>query len=440
MSPHNQIRQWVAETPFVDTHEHLIEESIRLSGQPAGWLLPCDDWAYLFMHYLQDDLAVAGMKPEARERFFAPEVGVEEKYRLVAPFWEQVKHTGYGQAVRRTLKGLYDEDDLTAESAPRLAEKYRALVQPGFYRTILQARANIEQCQVNSLTHIFTETAQPDLLAQDIGFPPLSSDLSLSRIEQEYGKTASTLDEWLAIIDWVFAKYGPQAIAAKNQSAYSRRLNYAAVPQETAAPLFARFARNEMLAPEERKALQDFLFRYCVQKATEQGLPVKLHTGYYAGHDGMPLERLRQNAGDLCPLLKDFPETRFVLMHIGYPYQDEYIALAKHYQNVTIDLCWAWIINPVACVRFVKEFLMAAPVKKLLTFGGDYISVEPIYGHAQIARQGLTQALTELVAEGWLPFEEMRPIVERLMRGNARELFPARPGQKERPTDSLRSA
>ncbi len=153
---------------------------------------------------------------------------------------------------------------------------------------------------------------------------------------------------------------------------------------------------------------------------------MKLHTGYFAGRSYMPLDRVRRNAGDLCPLLKDFPDTTFVLMHIGYPYQEEAIALAKHYHNVTIDLCWAWIINPMATVRFVKEFLLAVPANKLFTFGGDYISVETIYGHSRIARLGLTQALSELVADGWIALEETEVLIERLMRGNAQEVFPSR--------------
>jgi predicted TIM-barrel fold metal-dependent hydrolase len=86
-------------------------------------------------------------------------------------------------------------------------------------------------------------------------------------------------------------------------------------------------------------------------------------------------------------MLKDFPETKFVLMHIAYPYQDEAISLAKHYTNAFVDLCWAWIINPAASVRLVKEFVLAAPANKLFTFGGDYLFPECVYGHAKIARR-----------------------------------------------------
>ncbi|MHB1310085.1 MAG: amidohydrolase family protein, partial [Limisphaerales bacterium] len=124
------------------------------------------------------------------------------------------------------------------------------------------------------------------------------------------------------------------------------------------------------------------------------------------------------------------PDTTFVIMHIGYPYQEEMIALAKHFTNAVIDLCWAWIINPVASETFVRHFLAAAPANKLLTFGGDYIPVELVVGHAAIARQGLTTALTGLIAQDWVSRVEAVELVEPLMRGNARRIF--RLDEKER--------
>lgn len=169
--------------------------------------------------------------------------------------------------------------------------------------------------------------------------------------------------------------------------------------------------------------MQDHLFHYCIRKAVEYGLPVKLHTGYCAGRGGMDLGRVRNNLSDLCPIFQTHPDARFVLFHITYPYQDELIAIAKHYPNVWADMSWAWIINPLVGVRFVKEFLTAAPASKLLTFGGDYNIVELIAGHARIARRGLSQALSELVAEGWLDAKDIPALVPRLMNGNAHEVF-----------------
>jgi predicted TIM-barrel fold metal-dependent hydrolase len=160
-----------------------------------------------------------------------------------------------------------------------------------------------------------------------------------------------------------------------------------------------------------------------MRRAGEHRLPVKLHCGLLAGHAHMSLERMRNNAADICPTLLDFPETSVVLMHMGWPYQDEYIALAKHFPNAYVDLCWAWIVNPAAAIRFTREFLTAAPASKLLGFGGDYSTAECIAGHAHIARRGLGQALSELVEGGWIPLEHALSILDMVMGGNARRLF-----------------
>lgn len=417
------IQQMIDETPFVDTHEHILEESVRL-GEPSSGLYSCNDWAYLLFGYTRDDLASAGMPEETWHRFLNVGADIDEKWRLLAPYWPLVRHTGYGQATRLTIQALYREDDITEDSYRRIHEKYLSLIRPGYYRAILRGTAHLKSCQVNSLMHIFCQTQYPDLLMQDLSIVAMHSQPEIEPHCQESGLPADTLSQWHRVIDWFFERYGAQAVAVKSQAAYRRRLDYADVSAEEAAPLWERYARGETLPPDQMKAMEDHLFRYCVGKATEYGLPVKLHTGYYAGYGNMPLERLAYNPADMCRLAADFRDTRFIVMHIGYPYQEPMIALAKQYPNVTIDLCWAWIINPAASVRFVKDFLMAAPSSKLLTFGGDYVLAEQVVGHAIIARRGLARALSDLVEEGWIAHEEALELIPGLMHGNAEALFP----------------
>ena len=416
----------VEETYFIDTHEHLIEESARLSG-PRGKgdrFLPCDDWSYLLLNYSSSDLISAGMSTEEQSKFFDPATDVEEKWHILSPYWDKCRNTGYMRAALYSIQRLYEEEDISKESVGRITQRMRYKVKKGFYQEIIRNISRVESCQVNSLEKVFMETEYPTLLFQDLSTVAMSTGLDVERLSAESNLPAGSLKEWKRIIDWHFETYGPKAIAVKNQSAYNRRLDYEDVPEAVAAPLFEKHIRGkEPLKPDEAKSLQDHLFRYTVKRSTDYNLPVKLHTGYYAGANTMPLHRLRRNAGDLCPLLKDFPNTRFVLMHIGYPYQDEFIALAKHYTNAYIDMCWSWIINPVASVRFLKEFLLAAPASKLLTFGGDYTGVELVYGHSRIARQGITQVLGELVEEGWMRRSEAMSLIERIMRGNAYQIF-----------------
>ncbi|MER9714014.1 hypothetical protein NKJ13_27840 [Mesorhizobium sp. M0174] len=100
------IAKIVAETDLADTHEHLVEESRRTKGS-TGWLFPCDDWALLFREYIQDDLHCAGMSIADELRFYDPETPSIDKFKLVHPFWERMKHTGYAQAFSHTLRKLY---------------------------------------------------------------------------------------------------------------------------------------------------------------------------------------------------------------------------------------------------------------------------------------------------------------------------------------------
>ncbi|MBI4558078.1 MAG: amidohydrolase family protein [Candidatus Hydrogenedentes bacterium] len=422
----SEIRNLIDRTPFVDTHEHIWEETTRLSAPTGdGGRQPIRDFGIFFSHYSDSDLLVAGLDPKERDKIGNPNIDVDEKWRTVGPFYEKARHTGYLQNIRETVRMLYGEDDLREDNYRSISDRLAAMIKPGYYYPILRDVANIEYCQVNNLqTTIFMETQYPDLLCQDLSFVALSTGLNIEAVSKLANRDVKSLKDWHEVLDWCFATYGPRAIAVKNQSAYGRRIDYEKVSADDAVPLFEKYLANPKNLPmDELKAIQDHLFHYCVEKATEFHLPVKLHTGYYAGSGGMPLHRVRNNAGDMCELLKAHPKTPFVIMHITYPYQDEAIAIAKHYPNAYVDLCWAWIINPLASVRFVKEFLMAAPANKLLTFGGDYIPVEMVPGHAQIARKGLAQAISELVEEHWIDGAHVPALVARLMRGNAHELF-----------------
>jgi len=420
-----QIVRRVAETPLVDSHEHLLEEDNRLKR--VGDKSKLDDWSYIMDHYLDSDLLTAGMPRKDHERFFAPGADPMEKWRLVEPWWPAVRQTGYGQAVAIALRELYGVDDLNAQTVGRVQEQYAALIRPGFYKKVLVDTAGIDSCQVNSLQRPFTESRQPELLLQDISFIGMHMGPNLDTYAPTAGIEVRNLADWHKVIDWWFEKYGPYAVAVKSQAAYSRDVDFAAVPAADAAPVMKRVLEKDPVSAEERKKLEDHLFWYCVGKATAHGLPVKIHTGYYAGQNRMPLDVVAKNPGSASRVLRHAieksPETRFVLMHIGYPYYEDMIALAKQYTNCCLDMCWAWIINPAASVQFLKHYLVTAPANKVLTFGGDYIPVEPVVGHAALARNGIARALIDLVDEGWLTVDAALGLVEGVMCGNGRTIF-----------------
>lgn len=413
----------VHQTPLIDTHEHLIEEKQRLQG-PKPSLVPCDDWALLLSHYLDSDLLTAGMPGASLERFLSPNVDPVSKWDLIAPYWAAVKHTGYGQAVRLSIQELYGIEDLSAGGIEKVQTGYERIRRAGFYRHLLNDIAKIESCQVNCLTgEPFKESEMPELLMQDLSIVGMFAGPNFKQLAPPTGIQVRTLEDWHRVIRWWFDRYSKYAVAVKSQHAYSRDIDYARVPAEQADPVFKKVLQKDPITAEERKRLEDHLFWQAVGEATSRNLPVKLHTGYYAGQNSMPLSRLQLNAGSAAELCRLSPETKFVFMHICYPFYEELLAVAKQWTNAHVDMCWSWIINPVAAKDYLKKHIVTAPINKLLPFGGDYIPVEPVIGHAALARRGIALALSELVEEGWLNLEDALNLADPILHDNARRLF-----------------
>jgi len=416
----------VFKTSFIDTHEHLIEEHERLTGVHRK--IKSDDWTILFSYYTSDDMLSAGMSKQSWDKFFSPKADPLKKWEILEPYWPKIKNTGYGKAVQITIKELYGIDELSAKTIKKLQTEYVKTRRPGFYKRILHDMANIESCQVNYLGKPFNETQMPQLLMQDIeiaGFVKAPAEVFV-RLSEPSGIKVNSLSDWHKVIDWWFDKYGKYAVAVKSKDAYHRDIDYDRANKKPTPAMEVTFQKRLNAQPvteAELKALQDHLFWYSVNKANEYNLPIKLHTGHYGGHGYMPLSRLSKNPASAAELCHSSPETKFVFFHIGYPYYEEMISLSKYYTNAYIDMCLSWILNPVAAKDFLKKYLVTAPANKILTFGGDYVPVELVLGHATMARQGIALALSELVEEGWFTLDQALAMVDPIMHQNARNIF-----------------
>jgi len=417
----------VFKTVLIDTHEHLPDEKDRLGNR----LIIGDkgdksnDWTFLFSHYLDSDMLSAGMSANDYKRFFSPGIDPLEKWKILEPIWQRIKHTGFAQAVRITIKELYGIDELSEHTVIQLQKAYKSMIAPGFYKKIIQQKANIESCQVNG--YPIHKSEMPDFLLSDFWVDSLITDVG----NNEYAKAANikpaSLTDWHRVIDWWFNKYGKYVVAIKISLAYSRNIDFLSIPAEVAEPVFNEIIGGKVVSAEDNKKLEDHLFWYVVGQATKLDLPVKMHLGYHAQWNGkndqMQLSAVRNNPADACRLCDESKDTRFIFLHIGYPYYEEMLAVAKQYANATIDMCWSWIINPVAAKDFLKKFIVTVPSNKILVFGGDLKPVECVLGHSIIARNGISKALAELVEENYISLNEALALVEPLLNGNAREIF-----------------
>ena len=220
----------------------------------------------------------------------------------------------------------------------------------------------------------------------------------------------------------IFRQNGGTAISVKAQHAYNRTLLWRQRDtQDAAVALQETLRHGEMVSDETRLCIGDWCWARGVELAIEHNLPFKIHTGYYAGNDRMPVDFIK--GGNLCPLLARYPGCRFVLMHIAYPYCDELVALAKHYSNVWVDLCWAWSIDPFSARDFVRRFIHAAPVNKLFAFGGDVNYPTSSVAYSIQARDWLNRALRAEVDEGLLNERQAMDVATRVMSLNQQDCF-----------------
>lgn len=184
-------------------------------------------------------------------------------------------------------------------------------------------------------------------------------DVDAKAIYDEVGVAVESIDDLRRAIEALFAKHGPLAIAVKSQHAYERTLRWEPRTDADAERVLLRSLGGEELDEAERLCLGDWCMERGVEQAAEHNLPFKIHTGYYAGAGWMQTERIRP--GRLSVLLMHHKQTRFVLMHNGYPYSDELVALVKHYPNAYMDMCWAWSIDPYSACDALRRAVHAAP-------------------------------------------------------------------------------
>ncbi|MEK7766932.1 MAG: amidohydrolase family protein [bacterium] len=411
------VRAEVERIRMVDTHEHLDEEAVRLA-QPVNL-------TRFFMYYAFDEVATAGMTPDEETLFWKDGVSGEEQWRAIRRAWPLAKHSGFCRAITLAIKELYGIDDLRDDTIKPLLKAIEKRNKPGVLNWILRDKANLECCLVNATDpgDLARRTGTPGLFLFDLAVSPFCDNkLDLAPYEKASGVAAPTLKDWNHLIDWYFTRWGSQVVAIKNVAAYWRVCKYDDVPEADAAPLYEKWlVRKEETTPAERKAVQDHMFHACIRRAQDLDLPVKIHTGYHAGHNYMDMSLFQVK--DLQNLFRQYPKARFDVFHIGYPEWTDVLALTKHYANVYANLCWAWVIDPEASLAFCRHALAALPLNKILAFGADYGFADMVPGHARIARDGVALVLSDAVKQGRLTRADAKFAARRWLRDNAMELY-----------------
>ena len=407
----------IQQTTIINTHEHLRKEQEYVENGP-------DVLADLFNNYVLADLITAGAAQAAVDALYdSSNPDIEARWNGVKEAWQHCQFTGYGEAVRLIARDVYGMNEITLAGIEAGAEINRQRRQPGERLRILRDEGNYDHVQIDDFVWAcLPDKSGVDFFTYDLSWVDFSAGrFDVQALHEHTGIMVHDLKTLGDAMAALFAKYGPNAIAVKTQHAYERTLFWQERTEAEVVPVLAKHLRGETLSVDESLCLGDWCLARGVELAIEHQLPVKIHTGYYAGNNRMPVERIKP--GNLCGLLARYLDARFVLMHIGYPYDAEMTAIAKHYPNVYVDLCWAWSINPVTSADFVRRFIHTVPINKLFVFGGDIVWPSASVAYARQMRQWLNRALQAEVDAGDVTEAQAMYIATRLMVKNQRSLF-----------------
>jgi hypothetical protein len=220
-------------------------------------------------------------------------------------------------------------------------------------------------------------------------------------------------------------------VGIKFNTPYYRDLAFGDTPLADARALYARGLVQGSLGTADHKAVQDTIFRVLVTEAGRLDLGVQMHTGvgvrrqfHVAGSNPMLMESV----------FRDTPGTRFMLLHGGWPFVKETVALLA-YNNVYTEFSCADIYHyPRTLAQQIREALEWYPEK--LMYGTDAYSdrvfgmlsglppkANPLHGWEEKAwiidrtgRQGLGIALSGMLQDGQITAARANELINLVMR------------------------
>jgi hypothetical protein len=352
----------------------------------------------------------------------------------VEPYWEIARITGYGRALDLSARELYGVERIDGGSIEKLQERFRQSLAPGHYQRVLKEKSRIAVCLLDKEEQL--DATRENLGADPRFFRPVfrldrfvnpKSFDTLRGIERELDRSICSFSDWQeacqSTLDRAFSR---GAVALKTGLAYDRTLLFERAAAADAEAAFNEMLQNRRIPDWEQspvspgKALQDYMMHFILRLANARGLVFQVHTGLQEGSGN-----IISNAHPvlLSNLFLEYPRVRFVLMHIGYPYQHTLSALAKNFPNVFIDMCWAHVISPAASRAALDEWLDSVPCNKICAFGGDYALVDGIFGHQYLARLDVSRVLAAKVDSGDLAPRKAKEIAGMLFYSNPEEIF-----------------
>ncbi len=420
-----ELLNYVETLTIIDTHEHLPNWEDKREK-------PADILSEYLTHYFNRDLVTAGLTVSEMKRARDCAVPLMERWKLVEPYWEYARNTGYGRSLDITVQALYGYDRIDGSTIEAINGKFLSSLNGGQYKKVLKDLCKIETSMLDDGefysdcdSNYFTQVGATNDLVHILSHECIKGVSAFS------GCNITCFDDWLAAVDITLDKMINLGVKVfKCSLAYHRSLSFNRVAYNTAEVAYNKLEQTAHypdwdgipIARDSEATIElgNYMMHRVLRKFNQHGLTMQVHTGLHEGNGN-----IIQNSepSQMSNLFLAYPNVKFDLFHIAYPYYSTLSALAKTFPNVYIDMCWAHIISPQACVTALTEWLDAVPYNKISAFGGDYCFIDAVYGHQYLARRNVAKALAVKVNDGCFSIEKGKVIAKALFYDNPKNLF-----------------
>ena len=430
---YNNILSYIDTISIISTHEHTdLEETRNKKKLDFFYLLPS--------YYVISDILKSGLPDKDFFRMEKEDVRFEEKWNNFIKYWPLVENTTYARVFKIILKDLFDVTKINKKSAVKVEEILRKTNKKGYYKKILKDKCNIKTSILDFLEVGVEDYKSFSLIDRELFSPVMKFD---DFINVNSAKVISAIEETDNISIHSFKNYenifikrfnyflDNKAIGIKIAISYFRTLEIEKYTRDEAERAFNKVLKirsdklmrdheHDAISFKEIKPFQDFILYKLFNLAEKYNLPVQIHTGFLEG-SGKYLNY--SNPELLLPIFMEFEKVNFDIFHLSFPYTDSLIAIAKMFRNVYVDFCWSHMVSESISKNSLEKCIEVLPITKIFGFGGDYTIVEGTYAHLKIAKENISEVLTNLVIRNRIDLKSAYKIAEMILNQNISRVF-----------------
>lgn len=419
MTPLQLIRETLDNTSIVDVHEHHIPEILLCREVGLLQLLRQSyaGWAVARPYALPSEHRTGDPMLESAE---------DATWEDVRAF---VEDCGSNHFVRHMVQAILDlhapgDTHLTASNWAEIDARIREAHRHESWSRKLLQRANVETVITDPYTDPLLDPTKVlgtnyrsvmRINSLACGWHPDSRDHngnSSHELLGRIGRQPGGIDDYVVGIEQlVDGMRSRHQVALKNALAYDRDLHFDVPDVACAREAWGRRTPS----PAQQKAFGDWVVDHVCGLAGQRDLPVQMHLGTAIIRGSHPM--------NVAPLIERHPGTRFLLMHLAYPWSRDLLGMAFVYRNIWIDLTWSLLLSPSHFKLALHEAIEILPDESRMMIGGDNWHAEETWATMRLARRLISEVLAEKVEQGYFRVDDALRLGRKILQQNAQQFF-----------------